>query len=124
MQKTILIIITIAAIIYLLFSMLTINVGINKYDTLQTAREQNATINGWIPEILPASAYDISESHEPKKREVFGLFHYKEVDEAAFLSKLAKSKEYNQTMVWGDFLFHVDKEKNIVKFRNRPATTK
>ena len=124
MQKTILIIITIGVVVYLLFSTLISDAVINKYDTIQTAREQNATMNGWIPEILPPSAYDIAESHDPKKQEVFGLFRYKEVDEAAFLSKLAKSNEYNQTMVWGDFLFHIDKEKNIVKFRNRPVTTK
>ena len=124
MQKTILIIITIGVVIYLLFSTLISDVVINKYDTLQAAQEQSATKNGWLPAILPASAYDIAESHDTKKQDIFGLFHYKEADEAAFLSRLTPSKEYNQTMVWGDFLFHIDKEKNIVKYRNRPVTTK
>ena len=124
MQKLILILITIGVVIYLLFSTLVPDVASNKYDTLQTAQEQNATKNGFLPTILPASAYDIAESHDAKKQEIFGLFHYKEADEAAFLSQLSPSQEYNQTMVWEDFLFHIDKEKNIVKFRNRPATAK
>ncbi len=124
MQKLILIIITIGVVIYLLFSTLISDVAINKYDTLRSAQEQNATKNGLLPAILPVSAYDIAESHDAKKQEIFGIFHYKEADEAAFLSQLTPSQEYNQTMVWGDFLFHINKEKNIVKYRNRPAATK
>ena len=124
MKKFFLPAVGIAVSIYFLFSYFVKDVTINRYEDYQTVQEQNATEQGWVPALLPASAYDIAETHDMKKHEIFGLFHYKEPDEAALLSQLTVTKEDNQTMGWGDFLFHVDREKNIVKYRNNPALSK
>ena len=124
MKKFLLPAIGIAISIYYIFSFFVKDITINRYDNYQTVQEQNATQKGWVPALLPTSAYDIAETHDMKKHEIFGLFHYKESDEVALLSKMTASKEDNQTMVWGDFLFHIDTEKNIAKYRNNPALSK
>ena len=77
-------------------------------------------MDGWVPAILPVSAYEITETHDIDKNELFGSFKYKEADEKAFMSQL--SKHSNDTKVpyeWENFLFIVDSEKNSVKFRNK-----
>jgi hypothetical protein len=89
---------------------------INKYDSLETVQHEKAMEKGWIPKILPLSAYDIVETHDRDTNTIFGKFWYKERDEVDFLSKL---KESNNHYEGEDFLFKIDKKKNKVDFRNK-----
>ncbi len=94
---------------------------INKYPDIQTVMENNATQDGWIPAILPASAYDIAETHDLDANTLFGSFKYKEIDEERFMENLTVVDEMNNTLEWGNFLFRVDNKINHVKYRNKPT---
>ena len=121
MKKFLLPAIAIAITIYLLFSIFIPDVTINRYEDYQTVQEQKAIAKGWVPAILPPSAYEIAETHDPESPDVFGMFKYKEADEAVLFSKLTDLHEQNGTMTWEGFLFHIDKEKNLVKYKNKVA---
>ena len=102
-----------AVAFYFLLTSYYSNVQINKYDSLEAVKDTQAMENGWVPKILPPSAYDIVESHDT---DVFGKFSYREEDEADFLAKLKVS---NNIYEGENFLFKIDKEKNLVNFRNK-----
>ncbi len=121
MKKFLLPAIAIAISIYLLFSIFVEDVAINRYEDYQTVQDQQAIEKGWVPAILPFSAYEIAETHDPDSPDIFGMFKYKEADETTLLSKLTDLHEQNGTMAWEGFLFHIDKEKNLVKYRNKVA---
>ena len=114
--------VVIAGLVYLLFSIFFADVQINKYTDIAAVKDQQAIQKGWIPAILPASAYEIAETHDLDKNELFGSFKYKEADEVLFLKQLQSIGDEKNTLYWEDFLFRVDKEKNLVKFRNRTLT--
>jgi hypothetical protein len=92
------------------------DIQINKYDSLETVKKQQAIEHGWVPQRLPLSAYNIVETHDVDSNIVFGKFAYKERDEANFLEGL---KESNNTYIGEKFLFKIDKKLNLVDFRNR-----
>ena len=107
----------IGSFIYLLFSYFFSDVQINKYTDMAAVKDQNAIKEGWVPSILPPSAYEITETHDIDKNELFGNFKYKEKDEANFLKQLTpKTPEIQQ---WDNFLFKVDTKLNLVQFRNK-----
>lgn len=120
--KLLIIAVAIAGLVYLLFSIFFADVQINKYTDIAAVKDQQAIQKGWIPAILPASAYEIAETHDLDKNELFGSFKYKEADEVLFLKQLQSIGDEKNTLYWEDFLFRVDKEKNLVKFRNRTLT--
>ena len=120
-NKLIIATLLVAASIYLLFSAFVQDFEVNKYKDIQAVREHKAIAEGFIPAILPSSAYDIAETHGKDVPGIFGSFAYKEADEAALLSQLKPSKEGNGTMRHGAFLFRVDTVKNLVKFRDKPV---
>ncbi len=95
---------------------------INKYPDIQTVMDNNATQDGWIPAILPASAYDIAETHDLDANTLFGSFKYKEIDEKRFMENLTAVDDMNNTLEWGNFLFKVDQAKNKVQYRNKPVS--
>jgi len=119
MKKFLIATIAVAAGIYLLFSIFIQDFKINHYQDLEAVHDQQAIQKGWIPALLPPSAYEIAETHDPENREIFGAFKYKEADEAALLSKLTDLHDQNSTMSWEGFLFRIDQEKNLVKYRNQ-----
>jgi len=121
MKKLLIATIAVAAAVYLLFSVFVQDFNINHYQDIETVHDQQAIQKGWIPALLPPSAYEIAETHDPENREIFGAFKYKEADEAALLSKLTDLHDQNGTMAWESFLFRIDREKNLVKYRNRVA---
>jgi len=92
------------------------NVEINKYDSLATVQNQKAMENGLIPKNLPATAYDIVETHDIETHTVLGKFSYKEEDEKSFLSDLKAEGEVYEAE---GFLFKVDKEANLVDFKSK-----
>lgn len=93
---------------------------INKYPTLQAVKDDKAIERGWVPGLLPDSAYDIEETHDLDSNQLFGKFYYKEPDEKKLLEKITSSEELNGTYEWGAFYFKVDTEKNEIKYRNKP----
>ncbi len=116
MKKILLIVAVVIIAIYLLLTSYFPSVEINRYDSVETIKENKAIENGWIPKTIPLSAYDIVETHDLDKNSVFGKFSYKEEDEKEFLSNLKVSDEVYE----GEkFLFKIDKEKNMVNFRNK-----
>lgn len=108
----------------LVFLMLYTNfddVQINKYPSMDEVREDTAIQKGWIPTIIPDSAYDISETHDLDTNTLFGSFFYKEKDETGFMDHLTVQEDMNNTLHWGNFFFKVDTEANHVQYRNRPS---
>ncbi len=117
--------------VYLFLTSYFSDVQVNKYTDRETAKENQdiasvkedkAIEKGWVPAILPESAYDIAETHDLDTNELFGSFRYKERDEETLMKNMKTSSDKNDTLEWGDFLFKIDREKNRVKYRNRPVS--
>ena len=98
------------------------DVQINKYKDIQVVKENQVIEKGWIPAILPESAYDIVETHDLDTNTVLGSFYYKEKDEAGLMKHLSVKEDTNNTLEWGNFLFKIDKKFNYVKYRNKPIS--
>jgi ABC-type transport system involved in Fe-S cluster assembly fused permease/ATPase subunit len=98
------------------------DVQINKYKDIQVVKENQVMEKGWIPAILPESAYEIVETHNIDTNELFGSFKYKQNDEEKLMEDLTIVQDMNQTYTWGNFLFKVDKKLKRVKYRNKPAS--
>ena len=92
---------------------------INKYPDAAAVKKEQAIEKGWVPALLPDSAYDIEETHDIDSNQLFGRFYYKEQDEAVIVQKLKPFPDMNATYQWGDYLFRINKEKNEVRYRNR-----
>ncbi len=94
---------------------------ISKYPSMDEVKEDMAIQKGWIPTIIPDSAYDIAETHDLDSNTLFGSFNYKEKDEAGFLGHLTPVEDANDTAQWGNFLFKVNTTDNKVQYRNKPG---
>ena len=123
MKKLLVIIVVIAGLVYFFLSSFLPEVQINKYEDLEVVKEQAAIQKGWIPAILPSSAFDIVETHDIDTNTILGSFSYKEKDEEKFLQNLIIINDSNNTLEWEKFLFKVDTELNKVKFINKPDLT-
>ncbi len=123
MKKLLVIIVVIAGLVYFFLSSFLPEVQINKYEDLEVVKEQAAIQKGWIPAILPSSAFDIVETHDIDTNTILGSFSYKEKDEEKFLQNLIIINDSNNTLEWEKFLFKVDTELNKVKFINKPGLT-
>lgn len=119
MKKIIIGMLLIIVSLFLLLSYFIEDVQINKYKDILVVKDNKVIEDGWIPGILPNSAYEIVETHNIDTNTVFGTFKYKEQDEASFMQNLTALNDGNQTMLWDGFLFKVDKETNHVNFRNK-----
>ena len=82
----------------------------------------HAIEQGWIPALLPDSAYDIEETHDIDTNQLFGRFSYKPADEKMLMEALKPYSDSNDTYRWKNFLFKIDTKNRVVKFRNLPAT--
>jgi len=111
----------VAMAVYLLFSAFVQDFEINRYEDRQAVQQHKAIERGWVPALLPPSAYEIAETHDLDSNKVFGTFRYKEADEASLLAKLTDLHDQNGTMAWKGFLFRIDREHHQVKYRNRPS---
>jgi len=123
-KKIFIILILFFAAVYFLLTHYFSDLQINKYPDLQTVQKEKAIAHGWVPALLPDSAYDIMETHNIDDNTLFGSFRYKEKDERELMQKLRLLPESNETYVWGDFLFKVIHEKHRVKYRNRPISVR
>lgn len=65
-----------------------LDVVTNTYTTMDEARQ--AVERGWIPSILPAGAHDIREAHDNAGARRWGLFSFREGDDAALRSRLGE----------------------------------
>jgi len=119
LKKIFIIILFFSIALYFMLRQYFGDVEINKYSNRDAVIQYKGIERGWIPAILPKSAYDISETHDIDTNELFGSFYYHNIDEAELLSKLKLISDMNETYSWGDFLFKVDKKKNLIKYRNR-----
>ena len=111
-----------SAIFYFTLTQYFGDVQINKYDSKAVVQQEQAIERGWVPGIIPDSAFEITETHNLDTNILVGSFKYKEEDEAKFMEVLTTVPDMNQTYTWENFLFKVDKEKKRVKFRNKPAS--
>ncbi len=98
------------------------DVQINKYKDIEVVKENQVIQKGWVPAIIPESAYKITETHNIDANTLFGSFYYKEKDEAGLMEQLTVVTDMNNTLEWGNFLFKVDKKLNYVKYRNKPIS--
>jgi len=123
MKKIFILVFAIFALIYFLLTHFFSDIQINKYPNLQEVKNDTAIQKGWIPAIIPDSAYNITETHDLDKNTIFGSFYYKEEDEEKFIQHLTDLNTSDHTLEWKDFLFKIDKKLNRVKFRNKPTST-
>jgi hypothetical protein len=107
-------------LLYFALSSYFSDIVVNKYSDRETVKENQAMEKGWVPAILPESAFEIKETHDLDTNALFGSFRYNEKDEEGLLKNLSPAPDMNDTMQWGDFLFKIDREKNQVKYRNKP----
>ena len=121
-KKILLFILSFAVLIYVVFIQRYSNVQINKYEDVEVVKENKAIQNGWVPAIIPNSAYNITETHDPDANTLFGSFNYKEQDEAKLMDHLTVKDDIKNILEWKNFLFTVDKEQNQVKYRNKPSS--
>ena len=110
-----------AALVFLMLYTTFEDVQINKYPSMDEVKENAAIEKGWIPSILPNSAYDISETHDIDNNTLFGSFYYKEKEEATLMGNLTQFEDRNNTFQWENFLFKVDTTLNKVQYRNKPG---
>lgn len=123
MKKILIAVALFTILIFLLINQNFEDMQISKYETLEEVKNNKAIQGGWIPAILPASAYDIVESHDLDTNTIFGSFKYKDEDEETFIQNLTDFNSADDMLEWGNFIFKVDKNLNQVKFRNRPTLT-
>ena len=116
MKKILIIVALVFIAVYLLLRSYFPNAEINRYDSFETVQKQKVMEKGWLPRILPLSAYDIVETHDIDTNNIFGKFSYREKDEEDLLTKV---KESNGIYESEHFLFKIDREKNVVDFRNK-----
>ena len=122
MKKILLLIVSFLVLGYVVFTQRYSDVQINKYQDIDVVKEHKAIQNGWVPAIIPDSAYDITETHDPEANTLFGNFKYKDEDEDKFMKNFTDLNSENNTLSWGNFLFKVDKKLNKVKYRNKPSS--
>lgn len=91
----------------------------NSYKDLLTAKADNAIERGWVPAIIPKSAYNIEETHNQDTNVFYGSFYYKKKDEATLLKHLTLIDENDKTYKWKNILFHVDKKLHKAWYRNK-----
>jgi len=120
-KKLILGMLLLAVIIYFTFTHYFGDVQINKYDSKSVVKQEQAIERGWVPGIIPDSAFEITETHDIDTNEIFGNFKYKQEDEEKFIKAITLVPDTNDTYTQGDFLFKIYTEKNYVLFRNKPA---
>jgi len=96
---------TLAGVVSVFFS----DIAVGRYDTYAQAKQEGALERGWLPKLLPTSAYDIFEKHNIDTNEIEGYFRYKEADEPALLEQIEKGEE--------NFVFEVVPAQNFVQFR-------
>ena len=123
MKKILIAVALFSILIFLLINHTFEDMQISKYESLEEVKNNTAIQGGWIPAILPESAYDIVESHDLDTNTIFGSFKYKEKDEEIFMQNLTGLNDADHMLEWGNFLFKVDKKLNQVKFRNKPSLT-
>lgn len=123
MKKILIAVALFTILIFLLINQNFEDMQISKYESLAEVKNNKAIKGGWIPAILPASAYDIVESHDLNTNTIFGSFKYKEKDEETFIQNLTDINSADDMLEWGNFIFKVDKDLNQVQFRNRPTLT-
>jgi len=91
----------------------------NSYKDVLAAKVDNVIENGWIPTIIPESAYDIEVTHNLDTHVFYGSFQYKEKDENTLLKHLTLIEENDKTYTWKDILFHIDTKLDKVWYRNK-----
>jgi len=123
MKKILIAVALFCILIFLLINHTFEDMQISKYESLEEVKNNKAIQGGWIPAILPESAYDIVESHDLDTNTIFGSFKYKEKDEETFIQNLTDINSADDMLEWGNFIFKVDTNLNQVKFRNRPTLT-
>ncbi len=122
MKKIIFAILGFFILFYFMLTNYYSDVQINKYKDIEVVKENQVIQKGWVPAILPDSAYEITETHDLDTNTLFGSFYYKEQDEAGLMEQLTVIPDMNNTLEWGNFLFKVDKKLNYVKYRNKPIS--
>ncbi len=120
MKKILLALLIFSVAVFLLLKSNFNDVQINKYDNLQQVKKDKAIERGWIPANLPESAYNITETHDIDKNQLFGSFYYKKNDDETLMKELVLHKDLNNTYMWKGYLFKIDRKTKHVKYRNNP----
>ena len=120
MKKMLLALLIFGILVFLMLSYYFTDIQINKYENIQQVKEDKAIQRGWVPANLPESAYNIAETHDIDKNQLFGSFYYKKNDEETLMKELVLHKDLNNTYVWKGYLFKIDRKTKHVKYRNNP----
>jgi len=122
MKKIVLAILLFFALIYWILTAYFSDVTINKYPDKESVIKEKVIEKGWIPGLLPDSAYNIEETHDLDSNQLFGRFSYKPADEKVLIDAFTPYSESNDTYRWENFLFKINTKTHTVKFRNLPGT--
>lgn len=87
------------------------------YKNLQEAKNDSLFKRGWLPDILPPSAYNINISTNLDTNESKGCFFIKENEFDLFLSKLKLI--YDNNYKFNSFTFIINKSTGEVKYTNQ-----
>jgi len=105
-------------VLYILYDALkNMDIQTNSYATKQEVITDKVIQRGWIPDILPNTAYGIVETHNIDTNEISGSFKYLEENEQELLNNL---KRHGNKFIWEDFQIEIDGVKNEVRFYSKP----
>ena len=96
----------------------------NYYNNINEVKLDGAINRGWIPGILPASSFNIQETHNLDTNEGNGSFQFLESDESSFKKSLGEEiKAINKENLangsvyrWKNFIISVDWSNNKALF--------
>ncbi len=106
---------TILTLLFIMFLLGCSDIQKRFYKNKDAIINDSAIQRGWIPSIIPDSAYDIREKYNLDTNALQGSFKYNQKDEIIFLNELTK---LNGSLIWKDFIFSIDIKKNKVEFKN------
>ena len=92
----------------------------NHYSSLHSIKAEKAIQRGWIPSIIPDSAYNIQETHNLDSNRFYGSFYYKE-NLSSFMKHLKSVDSDERIYEWDDILFYIDIKQHKVWYRNKQA---
>lgn len=108
--------ILIVVLLFFIWFLLEFDTQKNAYTNKNEVLNDKAIVRGWVPRILPDSAYEIQEKHNIDTNQINGSFKYLEKDEKIFLSNLTTK---DNIYIWENYKFEVDTKINEVKFSSK-----
>ncbi len=119
MKKFLLVLFFFVLVLFVMLFVFFDDTQTNHYATLGDAKADGAIERGWVPSIIPASAYDITEKHNLDANAFRGSFSYHKEDMPHFMEALKIIDANRSIYQWEDTLFYIDTKEQKVWYRNK-----